>query len=47
MWHLAKMVSQNVKDNAKGGGDLLRLDVGEIEEETPSRLSKRRKKRRR
>lgn len=47
MWHLAKMVSQNVKDNDSGNltGGLLQLDTGEIQEEKP-RLSRRRRRRR-
>lgn len=44
MWHLAKMVSQNVKDNASTGGGLLQLDAGETQEEKGTRLSRRRRR---
>lgn len=45
MWHLAKMVSQNYKDNeGSGGGGMLQLDAGEIQEEKGTRLSRRRRR---
>ena len=46
MWHLAKMVSQNVKDNDSGNltGGLLQLEQGDIQQEKVTRLSKRRRR---
>ena len=47
MWHLAKMVSQNVKDNDKSSsmtGGILQLESGEVQDEKKTRLSRRRRR---